>query len=291
LPTLLRYHAWLYEERDPDHTGLVACLHSWESGMDDIPYWTVAMDGLPRLPLHWRWIREYRQVNRQERATTHDLQNMLSLVRILRHFRYDSRRIIQHSSVVLQDLVFNSILAAANEALERLAEAVDEPLPPELRERFAPTRRALEELWDPETNQYYTRDLHSGQLIVEPSIATFLPLFAGTATPARAERLRRLLTAGGGFRADHPIPTVPPSSPHFEPQRFWRGPVWINANWFVIRGLQRYGFTAEAQALRDQTLALVNRSGFREYFNPLSGDGLGGDNFSWTAALTLDLLS
>ncbi len=291
LPGTIAFHEWIYRERDPHNTGLAAVLHSWESGMDDIPYWTEAMDRLPRLPLRWRWLREYRRVRADERSTTHDLQHMLSLALILKHYRYDSRQVIDSSSVVLQDLVFNSVLASANESLERLAEAAGETLPEGLHQRFAPTRRALESLWDSETHQYYTRDVHSGQLVMVPSIATFMPLFAGTASPAHADHLRHLLVSAGKGEVAYPVPTVPSGSPHFEPKRFWRGPVWINMNWFIIRGLERYGFTAEAGSLRDSTLKLVSQSGFREYFNPLNGDGLGGDNFSWTAALTLDLLA
>lgn len=30
--------------------------------------------------------------------------------------------------------------------------------------------------------------------------------------------------------------------------------------------------------------------GFREYFDPTSGAGLGGKNFSWTAALVIDMI-
>ncbi len=291
LPSIIRFHDWIYRERDPKNTGLAVCLHSWESGLDDTPHWTEAMAHLPAVPWYWRWLREYRVVNPDERAAPRDLQHMLSLARILRHYRYDSRQIIQHSSVVLQDLVFNSILAAANESLERLAESVGQSVPRELRARFAPTRQALEELWDAPSAQYYTRDYRTGQLIVEPTIATFMPLFAGTASPARAEHLRRLLAPGGGYTTAHRLPTVPATSPHFEPQRFWRGPVWVSTNWFAILGLERYGFTREAAQLRRATLDLVGRSGFREYYHAHTGEGLGAVEFSWSAALALDLLA
>ena len=36
---------------------------------------------------------------------------------------------------------------------------------------------------------------------------------------------------------------------------------------------------------------LVKEHGFYEYFNPLTGDGLGANDFSWTAALLIDLIS
>ncbi|MBV9248660.1 MAG: hypothetical protein JO227_05360, partial [Acetobacteraceae bacterium] len=40
---------------------------------------------------------------------------------------------------------------------------------------------------------------------------------------------------------------------------------------------------------RHDSLALVERAGFAEYFNPLTGEPLGGSAFSWTAAMYLHL--
>ncbi len=36
---LLNYHQWLYEERDPERSGLVLQLHPYESGLDNSPPW------------------------------------------------------------------------------------------------------------------------------------------------------------------------------------------------------------------------------------------------------------
>jgi neutral trehalase len=291
LPKLIRYHEWIYRERDPDESGLAAVVHSWESGMDDTPYWTEAMSPLGRQPWRWRWLREYRPVHPEERATPKDLQHMLALAHMIKSAGYDSKRILANSPVIIQDIVFNSIFAAANESLERLAELAEQPLPDLLHRRFARTRRALEELWDPQTEQYYSRDYRSGRLLRVPTIATFLPLFAGTASPARAEKLRELIVDGQGYNVPFPLPSVPTSSYNFDANRYWRGPVWINMNWFVVIGLERYGFMEEAEWLRIHTLGLLQQSGFREYYNPMTGEGLGATQFSWTAALALDLMA
>lgn len=290
LPVLFRLHEWIYRERDPHKSGLAAVLHSWESGLDDAPYWTKAMEHLPPPPLQARWLREFRLVHQAERATPRAVQQMISLGYSLRHDHYESRKILEHPQVALADLVFNSVLAAANESLERLADAVGQPVPAALRARFAPTREALERLWDDNSQQYYSLDLITGRLITAPTIVTFMPLFAGTASPERAARLRTLVMSAD-YATAYPLPSVPVSSLEFEPKRFWRGPVWINMNWFVILGLERYGFTMEADWLRAHTLELIRKSGFREYYNPRTGEGLGGRNFSWSAALTLDLLA
>ena len=66
--------------------------------------------------------------------------------------------------------------------------------------------------------------------------------------------------------------------------------MWININWLIIDGLEHYGFTKEAQVLRKKSLTMVKKSGFREYFSALDGHGAGAADFSWTAALAIDLL-
>jgi glycogen debranching enzyme len=54
-----------------------------------------------------------------------------------------------------------------------------------------------------------------------------------------------------------------------------------------VDGLRRNGHTELASRIRQQSLTLVERSGFAEYFNPLTGEPLGSSAFSWTAAMYL----
>jgi len=51
------------------------------------------------------------------------------------------------------------------------------------------------------------------------------------------------------------------------------------------------GTRAPARRLLKATLALVGEHGVWEYYDPESGDGLGSERFSWTAALAPDLLA
>jgi glycogen debranching enzyme len=83
---------------------------------------------------------------------------------------------------------------------------------------------------------------------------------------------------------------VPANSFLFHPKLYWSGPSWVNTNWLVIDGLNRYGFKDHASALRETTLEMVDKSGCYEYFDPLNGEAAGAANFSWTAALAIDLL-
>ena len=69
----------------------------------------------------------------------------------------------------------------------------------------------------------------------------------------------------------------------------WRGPSWINANWYLARGLRRHGRDELALRIEEASLDLVERSGFREHYDAESGEGYGARSFAWSA-LVLDML-
>ena len=61
-------------------------------------------------------------------------------------------------------------------------------------------------------------------------------------------------------------------------------------NYLIAAGLREQGdagAAAMAEKLRDDLRRLVERTGFYECFDPLSGDGCLSADFSWTAALWL----
>jgi len=115
-----------------------------------------------------------------------------------------------------------------------------------------------------------------------------LPLFGDATVAARRQRLLQRLESWLASVA-YGVPSFEPGRPEFEPQRYWRGPVWLIVNWMLIDGLRRNGRADLAARIRHDSLALVERAGFAEYFNPLTGAPLGGSAFSWTAAMYLHL--
>ena len=55
------------------------------------------------------------------------------------------------------------------------------------------------------------------------------------------------------------------------------------------RGLRRHARVEMARTIEDRSAALVERSGFHEYYDPATGEGFGARDFSWTG-LALNLL-
>ena len=87
-----------------------------------------------------------------------------------------------------------------------------------------------------------------------------------------------------------PIPSYDLHGFGFSPLRYWRGPVWININWFLMHGLEAYGYEEHAKRVQQTIVDLCREQGFHVYFDPTSGEGLGSILFSWSAALLLDVL-
>jgi glycogen debranching enzyme len=87
-----------------------------------------------------------------------------------------------------------------------------------------------------------------------------------------------------------------PTSERFNPKKYWRGPVWVNLNWMLYNGLVEYGFSEIAKRVKRDTTEMLEKNGFYEYFDSrkeISDDGkggYGGNDFSWSAALLIDLL-
>jgi Trehalase len=301
-PRLVDYHHWLYRERDPGGRGLVTLIHPWECGLDTTPPW---MEELRRMPTPWwlrlvlrlglaRVVRSLRRDTRyapaSERPTDGDGLRMLVLARRAKRYGFELGRLPRHEAVLIEDLAFNALLAVSNRSLVGIAHDLDITLDPQLETSFRKTERAIEQLWDESTGQYYSRNAVTAELIKLSTAATFLPLWAGVPSPQRAARLVARLHEHAGFWPSFPVPSVPTDAPQFEPHRYWKGPTWVNINWVIIEGLRAYGETDVADEVRRRTIDLVDDSEFAEYFSALSGEGLGVDGFSWTAALALDLL-
>ncbi len=302
MPALINYHKWLYAERDPHNEGLVLLVHPWESGCDNSPPWMAELRA-HLLPLLVRLVektyltrliekfrRDTKNVPVNERPSTGESLGLYSVQRRLRRKYYDIDKILPHGMFAIEDLTFNCLLIRANNHLKDMAITLKHNLPDKLLESMDKSEVALEQLWDPVTNQYYSRNFITHELLKEPSIAAFMPLYAGTISKERAKKIVKSLENKHLYGPTYPVPSTPINSAWFYEKGYWQGSTWINTNWLIIDGLTRLGFKTHAAALKEATIELVAKSGMSEYFSPINGEPAGIDNFSWTAALLIDLI-
>ena len=86
------------------------------------------------------------------------------------------------------------------------------------------------------------------------------------------------------------MPSHDPADPRFDAKRYWRGPAWLVVNYMIADGLTASGETEVAARITGSSLDLIEESGFAEYYDPLTGEPLGGGRFTWTAAMVLEFL-
>lgn len=146
---------------------------------------------------------------------------------------------------------------------------------------------------------YWSISGHDHVKIKVKTWAIFAPLVVSMYTKEEAERVvNEYLLNKNEFWSAYAVPTTSMSEESYNPGELsdgpawlrpnWRGPVWMATNWFIFRGLKRYGYDSIAEEIMEQSLSLLKNSGFREYYNPETGRGMGALDFTW-GGLVLDM--
>jgi glycogen debranching enzyme len=270
------YFQWLANSRDFDGDGLITLISPFESGMDwKAAYDPVVGNSARRTPRRLYRSRYFWQV------VSIDWHNFVR--------RYDFERIRARSRFLVKDVGYNTAYALDLAAMERLAPiAGDDPAP--FRERRDRVVRAmLERMYDEESAAFYDLSEPGGKKlrILTPTI--FFPLALREIDDAIADRvLARHFANEREFATPIPIPSLAACDPAFFPGEtpyLWRGPTWAFPNWLLYRALRARRREEEAERLRAGLWRAVQASGFREYYNPYTGEGYGARDFTWSGLL------
>jgi mannosylglycerate hydrolase len=294
-PKLFAWHRWLHRARDADGSGLPCLIHPWESGTDNSPRWTAVLDHITPQALPAFHRRDTVHVSVDERPRAEDYDRFVFLIDQGRRMGWESARLLSSSPFLVQDVMFCSILHRADQDLLALAQLLGEATS-EIIEWLTKTRQAFDaRFWDDVHSLYLDYDVRAGAPIDVNTCATFMPLFAKLASEEQVAHLigehwNNPAEYAPGTDSKFRMPTTSKHEPGYAPRRYWCGPVWIIANWLVYLGLKQYGFVELAEELRQDSLELLVSQGMREYYDPRDGTGLGATQFSWSAALTFELL-
>ncbi|HEX9989100.1 MAG TPA: trehalase family glycosidase [Chloroflexia bacterium] len=271
---LERYHEWLFRERDPWGEHLALCLHPWETGTDNSPAFdpliSAARDYIERqgISVDSFGRGDTVHVKQAHRPTARDYFSYFGLVALFKEQQYEQRAIIEASPFLLQDVLFNSLLAASLLALADLQAdlaGIDEGKATRLIEQADRNRELAGKvsaairgkLWHARDGFFYPYDVRGERLLTTPTVSTFMPLLGGVANEEQAARIIGHLLDPAEFRTNVPVPSTAANSPDFNPVRYWSGPSWPVTNWLVWRGLCERGSTC-AETLRQSTLAMIS---------------------------------
>lgn len=269
-PGLYHYYRYLLTERDPHEKHLVGIMNPDESGEDNSPRFDDPLNLPPTNSLKENTKRRFQLVE-------WNIDCKFDAPFCMRNFFW------------VKDVPFNAIMVKNLKILAELAEKLGN------HEDAVYFTHKSEEITSAMRKHQLSHGLFWSvygkryQKIKVKTWAIFAPLFANILTQEEARELvKKHLLNKKEFWTAYPVPTVSLTEPSFDPDGFWRGPTWIATNWFIYKGLINYDFIEEAKKIRESSIALIEKSGFREHFNPQTGEGQGAKNFTW-GALVIDM--
>ncbi len=287
---LFAYHQWFHDYRDPDNTGLVAAIHPWETGRDNCPDWDSGMAAVEipvNLPAYRR--RDTTQVNPEHRPSDRQYDQFLSIVKFGKDCLWNHHAIYRHGPFLMADPGIQFILLRADRDLLTLAHRVGKTREAAVISDWIDRSLAgCDGLWNPSANGFCAKNLRTGEFSKAITNASMLCFYADAGSETqRNHMLDHANEIAAGVK--YTFPSWDPRDSQFEPQRYWRGPVWAILNNLIADGLERCGHDSLAARIHSDTLQLIENAGFSEYFDPGTGAGLGGKTFTWTAAMYLHI--
>jgi Trehalase len=294
-PKLVAWHDYLAERRDVAGHGLAALVHPWESGMDNSPIWDQDLDELVipagAVPPYRR--QDLVHADPADRPTDAAYDRFVYLAMAYRDAGYDDAAWLARSPFLVEDPLFNAIWCWSAHALAEIAELLGHDGAPHRAMAGRIHDGLLAHLWEPASRRFLAWDVRDRHHVAKNTVSSLMPLLD---PDLPAEQVASIVAELGSPHfhaagaASFLVPSYDLASPDFDRRRYWRGPVWINIDWLIWRGLRQHGAPAVTDGIARSMTQLVRRSGFREYFDPFTGEGYGSHDFSWTAALLIDLL-
>ncbi len=277
LPRVERYYEWLREVRDPDRDGLIATLQPDESGLDHTPKYDryLGITGTRLVDFTAAWERvagPYADVHRDPAA-------MFALDRF-----------------IVEDVLVNTIYAENQRVLADLLRRSGDALGAAAWEARAGTTTAalVDKCYDQTAGLFFDLAGAREAPLRTSTVSALMPILLPGLPAEIVAALVGHLGNPAEYAARYPVPSVAMNEPGFltpttDSILVYRGPTWMNTNWYLSRGLRRHGHAALAGRIEDASASLIEKEGFREYYDPTSGTGFGARDFSWSG-LALDML-
>ena len=283
---LKKYLDWFYNFRDTNKIGLVSIIHPWESGLDNSPIWDSPLDKV-KIEENLKYKRRDLSVSKSEnRPLKKDYDAYITLLNQFKKDKYNPNKIVNESMFNVIDIGFNSIVIRATKDLIEVGKRFNLNFS-DLENKITLSEESLIKFYKEEEQSFFSYDFKNHNLIKVDAISNYFILFADLKNKEINNKIISKLKKYNSQR-EYFFTTVNPKDKTFEETRYWRGPVWINSNWIIYQGLINKDKNF-SELLKNKTLELLKNKNFHEYYNFKNGDCLGANNFSWSAALYLDL--
>ena len=123
------------------------------------------------------------------------------------------------------------------------------------------------------------------------SLLPYIPLILGEKLPvAIREKLIAELSDPAGLVTTFGPASEHPDSSLYDPDGYWRGPIWAPSTFLIVEGLKAAGAPDLARSIALKFCALCEQSGFAENFDALTAAPLRDRAYTWTSSVYLYFL-
>lgn len=113
----------------------------------------------------------------------------------------------------------------------------------------------------------------------------FIPLLLGDALPNDVRELLVAQFLSSGLLTDFGVASESPQSVSYEPDGYWRGPIWSPTTLLIAEGLGRCGRPDLTATIGERFMANCDVNGFAENYDAVTGVGLRDRAYSWSASV------
>lgn len=262
------------DSRDP--AGGVRVIHPWETGCDDSPRWDIWCPG------HWSPDAWYR-IKGELVASIEDPRDHTPQGAVMDERRgpVHNPRFEVHSAGFDALVAFNALELAStirhhSDPLLRL-----EPSASELEAAAAEIATSLQARWEPETATWV--DTSPGGTVTgrQRTADSLLPALV-VQDQVQVRAALDQLADPDAFGSLYGVAGVHRAEPSYDPDRYWRGPVWPQLTYLLALAAQGAGRYDLAATLAGRLRAGAERSGWSEHWHPDTGAAQGAAPQSWT---------
>ena len=121
---------------------------------------------------------------------------------------------------------------------------------------------------------------------ISTSLLTRIPILLGLQLdPSVRAKIKVDLGQEGVFLTPNGVASEALTSSRYEPNGYWRGPVWAPSTYLIVEGLKASGELVLARCIADRFCTMVSRRAtFAENYNARTGEGQYDSGLTWTSS-------
>ncbi len=307
----LLWHGWWMKERRDEKTGMIYVVHPWESGRDNSIDFDGGMKGV-RVAQQGSAIKNKRRdtnfVDNSQRPTEEDYKKFLTILENHKSKDWDYKEMRRGPFCVTDVGIFFILLRAHHDLLFLAEKWNDKAAQVKLRQWIKEMEASSVFYWNAKIKSFAAKNLLTDEFSEVISNSAFLFWYSKLSAKEEMSEKSKVMLENLKLiseQAEFLVPSADPRHGKFDPKRYWRGPVWAIMNFMIAKGLSKglgerlsEGVSKKAEVteeffhkkIKGDTLGVIEKSAFYEYYSPVDGSPLGGQRFSWTAAIYLAMV-